>query len=157
MAKISKEGYERKREWVARRMAVNAVKGGNSGLTEKQTDLLEELCSLRHDLHCNLAHVANSDEQGIKKNLVEINIDIKSSGLPHMAFIPSGDVADYIDIDMIAELHEYGEFDYDEEYPRIYGELSDLNSQIEQYLSDIDKQYVTKYCPTGASRTLEII
>ena len=154
MAKISKEGYERKREWVARRMAVNAVKGGNSGLTEKQTDLLEELCSLRHDLHCNLGHVVHSDEQGLKKDLVEINVEIKSSGLPHMAFIPSSDTADYIDIDTIAELHEYGEFDYDEEFARIYGSLMKLHSQIEKYLSDIDKQYATDYCPTGATRTL---
>ena len=153
MAKISKEGYVRKREWAATRMAVNAVKGGNSGLTENQTDLLEELCSLRHDLHCNLAHVVHSDEQGLKKDLVEINVEIKSSGLPHMAFIPSGDVADYIDIDTIDLLHEYGEFDYDEEFARIYGSLMKLHSQIEIYLSEIDKQYATDYCPTGATRT----
>lgn len=152
MAYLTKEQYERRRENAAIRNAANSQKAIENGLTEAQAEAIERLCSVRHEFHSNLNNITQSDDYQRKRKLIDANKDIAAAGLAPMPFIPTSH-DDYIDIDTIAELYEiYGTFDYDEEYSRIYSELEALNQKIEAYLSGIDQQYGTAYCPTGLQR-----
>ena len=155
--KISSEGYERKREWAARRMVDNKK---IETLTEDQHDALSNLCSVRHNFHVNLDRLVISDSENIKKDLINANIELVESGLIPMNFIPNSE-DDFIDIDdfqLLNEIEQIPENEdekqnwYDDNYSRIYGELSNLNTNIENYLSEIDLKYGTNYKPSGASR-----
>lgn len=162
MAYLKKEQYAYRRESAARRAAANEEIAIQNGMTEEQAELISELCSLRHELHTNMDKVTINDSNiNIKPQLVELARKIDNSGLPQVPCIPIAE-GDYIDIDDIDELFETEHWPesgtdewqnkYDDEYQRIYGELEQLNNDIESYLADIDKQYKTSWCPTGALR-----
>ena len=164
MAYLKKEQYEYRRESAARRAAENEEIAVEHGMTEEQAELISELCRLRHELHTNMDAVTINDSNlNIKKELVGIARQIDESGLPQVPCIPIAE-GDYIDIDDIDELFECEKWPdsgtqewqdkYDDEYHRIYGELEQLNKDIEAYLADIDKQYGTHWCPTGALRIM---
>ncbi|MFA5068076.1 MAG: hypothetical protein WC466_08610 [Candidatus Izemoplasmatales bacterium] len=153
----SKDVYDKKREYAARKMAKNK---DIDTMTDEQHDAVANLCSIRHELHTNMHNVAISDDQNIKKKIVLANIQLRESDLPHMSFVPLDEI-DYIDIDSIEDLKLMGENPendeeknewYTENYYRISNELSELNSNIEKYLKQIDEKYGTSYCPTGLSR-----
>lgn len=164
MAYLNKEQYAYRREAAARRAADNEAIAVEHGMTEEQAELISRLCSLRHELHSNMDEVTKGDGNlDIKGRLVELAREIDEAGLPQVPCIPIAE-GDYIDIDSIDDLLEYGEWPesgtdewqekYDDEYFRIHDELSDLNNEIEKYLAGIDKQYGTKWCPTGALRIM---
>ncbi len=164
MAYLNKEQYAYRRESAARRNADNEAVAVEHGMTEEQAGLISDLCRLRHELHTNMDRVTRSDaDLRIKSKLVAANAAIKESGLMPAPCIPTGE-GDYIDIDDIDVLQEIEEWPesgtqayqdkYDDEYYRIYDELEQLNSGIEHYLADIDKQYGTAWCPSGALRIL---
>jgi hypothetical protein len=166
MARLSKEAYEGKREWAARRMNSNTKTGAESGLTEAQADALAELCSARHSLHSGRksAIMTGSNVQEI----VQCNDNLSEAGLPGIPGVPFGYHEDYLDIDNVNELQEIGQDaeghkvpsssnpDYeswlDETCERISAELEELNTRIEHYLADIDEKYGTNYNPSGATR-----
>lgn len=156
----SKEVYDKKREYAARKMLKN--KEINT-LTENQHDILSDLCSIRHGLHSNMNEVVLSDSSDYKDTLILINDRLVESGLEKIDKIPLGHGEDFIDIDTMDGLFEYGEIPedsdsdeyqdwYDEEYTRIHNELEELNKTIEKYLAKIDSIHKTSYCPTGLSR-----
>lgn len=157
MAYLSKDQYERRNENAARRMNENK---NVTSLTEAQHEALSNLCTARHELHSDLDSVITSEENTKKQELIEVNIQLKESGLTPMSFIPT-DESDFIDIDSIGELitledvdsddEDYKEW-HDENYERINGELEGLNTKIENYLSALDKAHGTNYAPTGKQR-----
>lgn len=164
MAYLTKEQYDRRRENAEQRNGQNEKIALSNGMTECQAELISELCRLRHELHTNMNAVTlNDSNRGIKSQLVKLAQQIEQSGLPKVPSIPTGE-CDYIDIDEINELLEYDEWPepdtqewqnkYDDEYSRIYGELEQLNKDIEAYLADIDKRYSTHWCPTRTLRML---
>lgn len=160
MAYLSKQQYDRRRENAAQRAIDNEAQAQQNGMTAEQAELISRLCSLRHDLHTNMDEVTKTDDNMIKRDLVNLNSEIAASGLPYVECIPT-ETEDFIDIDTIDGLYDYGDVPkddaerkqwYEENYERIYKELEDLNTNIEHYLADIDKQYNTHYAPTGALR-----
>lgn len=164
MSYLTKEQYAYRRESAARCAADNEAIAMEHGMPEKQAELISELCSMRHELHTNMDSVTKSDADiRIKSRLVKLSSKIVAAGLPQVPCIPIAE-GDYIDIDDIDELLETDEWPesgtqewqdkYDDEYARIYGELEQLNKDIEAYLADIDKQYGTSWCPTGALRIM---
>ena len=164
MAYLKKEQYEYRERAAARRAADNEAVAVEHGMTEEQAELISDLCALRHELHTNMDKVTVSDNDlRIKTRLVKQNAAIRESGLKPAECMPQWE-DDYIDIDDINELYECDEWPepgtqewqdkYDDEYARIYSELEQLNGDIEKYLAEIDKQYGTKWCPTGALRIM---
>lgn len=161
MAYLNKQQYEARERNAARRNAQNEEIGILNGMTEEQAELITDLCSLRHELHSSIDSLIKS-ETDMGARLIRLNAAILESGLDCMDFIPT-DEADYIDIDSIEGLHEYGEVPvpeddderqewYNSNYERIYDDWENLNSQIEGYLRDIDKRYGTAFAPTGKLR-----
>lgn len=161
MAKVSKEGYERKREYAGKRMKENAA---IDTLTSEQHEALSNLASVRHELHSNKHSAIISDEYGYTSKLLSVNEEINESGLTPMSFIGFKSEGDYIDIDTISLLFETEDVPdqadnpkeyqnwYDQNYERISNELEKLNTKIEKYLADIDKKHGTNYAPGGHTR-----
>lgn len=157
MAHLSQQQYAQRNENAARKMSKNSE---IESLTPEQHEALSNLCTVRHEFHCDLDHVVWSDDRKNKKKLVEANIALAESGLSAMSFIPTHP-EDYIDIDTIDELYEIEDVPEDDNereewrsdnYYRIMGELSELHNKIEDYLRNIDSEHGTQYCPTGALR-----
>ena len=87
-------------------------------------------------------------------------LSMDNAGLPWLSL---GDywAGDYIDIDDMNVLYETETVPEDDterdewidnQKGRIYDDWEKVNELIEKYLSDIDKQYKTHWCPTGALR-----
>ena len=162
MAYLSKEQYEYRRESAAIRNARNERIAIENGMSEQQASLITELCSLRHELHCNIDTCADSSENGILAKIDKLNERIRESGLEGVSFSADfGEVAMIDDIDGLVDYADDIPEDHDgEEYlawyyenkSRIVSELLQANNEIELYLADIDKKYGTSFCPTGALR-----
>ena len=159
MAQLNKEAYEGKREWAAKIMAANREK---ETLTEDQCDAIEELCSFRHELHCNqkaLFHTGSSDYSQYWDNIgycgheSDINEALRKAGLP-IIFNHEEDVLP-TDDDVDSDEYETDD-DYQEEYDELLREVlafaSGVNKEIENYLRAIDEEYGTEYAPSGATR-----
>lgn len=163
MAYFSKEVYERKREWVARRAEANkSIKT----LTEAQHDAIAEICSIRHDLHCNSKYAFISESAMYREfdfypseweyedcDLVKI---IKSNNLPDIKFTTTRTYDNWLsDYDW----NEDGEYDMDEnedEYYDAYKEafektmetLNQLDDDVRRYLKMLDEMFGTDYAPS---------
>lgn len=161
MAHLNQKQYDYRRESAAARNLNNEEIAVEHGMSEEQAGLISKLCAIRHNFHCNMDSLTKSSEDNSTFDEIE-NIEdaINESGLPQL------NVASMlIDIDDLDGLiYEYGEdvpedHDseeyrdwYDDNYARIYSELEEINKNIEKYLANIDSQYGTSWCPTGALR-----
>ena len=155
MAQLDKKAYEGKREWAAKRMAENAK---IETLTEKQHDVLQWLCTVRHDVHCNQEDFFNDEASNnsvyldyiddgnglgiIQERLIEVN-------LPNLRW--SFSIDDYMTDGMCYEL-EYTEDETEHERENCLDMAKKFNNDIEEYLANIDKEHGTNYCPSGATR-----
>lgn len=161
MAYLNKKQYEYRRESAAARNMDNESIAINHGMNEDQANLISELCSVRHELHCNIDRLTRSHEDmSIVKDLQRVEDDINNSGLPHLNVaeqlheIDDMDGLIYYYGEDVPEDHDSEEYNdwYSDNYSRIYHELDNLNDQIEDYLREIDKCYHTSFCPTGQLR-----
>ena len=165
MAKLNKEQYFRRNENAARRNEQNKEIAVDNGMSEDWANLINELCRVRHKLHCNIDTLVNSSEgtaTEIRNSLRDINTELKEGGYKYIDSLPSNK-GDYIDIDSIDDIMEIEDLpsDFDERdkylserYEEIYDQWSEVNSTIEAYLRSIDKKYGTSWCPTGTHRML---
>lgn len=161
MAYLNKEQYAYRAESAAKRNAENEAIAVENGMSEKDAELVSELCSVRHEFHCSLDGFAKGDDNSMLMNRIrDIEGRIDHSELPSLNIVSFLEDIDDMDGliyeygDDVPEDHDSDEFHewYDDNYQRIYGELSDINNEIEQYLIDIDKKYKTSFAPTGALR-----
>ena len=149
--KLSKEAYEGKREWASKKMADMKM---ITTLTEEQHDVLAELCSFRHELHTNQESLFNTESANYPffNEMLSggINEKLKEVGLPE---IKSLDVL-YDDFPTDMDIfYDIAEFETNEEGLEIaLQRASEINSAIEGYLLEIDKQHGTSYCPSGYTR-----
>lgn len=161
MAYLKKEQYEYREKAAARRAADNEQIAVEHGMTKEQAGLISDLCALRHELHTNIQHYLCNNTEACKA-LYDMVERIDESGLQELDL---GDYwgGDYIDIDdfeMLFETVKVPEDDnernewFDNEGWRISQDWENVNSIIEEYLRLIDKQYGTKWCPTGALRIM---
>lgn len=160
MAFLKKEQYEYRREAAAERNMRNELKAVDNGMTAKQAELISELCSLRHKLHCSMDSIVKDNDGDIYKRFVSLEERMEESGLPELGGSRTLEEMDDMDGlifyygEDVPQDHDSAEFQewYKEEYSRIYDELSDVNDTIEKYLKKIDDKYKTSFCPTGTLR-----
>lgn len=150
--------YERKNEWAANRMEQNK---NIDTLTEQQHDALAWLCSIRHTIHTNQKSmfISNSVDfdlwkyiDGVDDNTIKEKLE--SVGLPNnlswdALFVPS----DY-DYNMRFNEDKSWYNDYDAAYEIHIDFLEKVNTDIENYLRNIDKEHGTNYAPSGHTRLL---
>ena len=181
MGKLDKETYERKRLWAEKRAEGNRNKC--SALTEEQHNVLEWLCSVRHEMHCSIESIWCGDTETLNpfdnscgpSAVVE---RIKEVGLPDFGYdldldsLPfADDFFNVLDEDERDEWEQKAEeLNEDEsgfvhsgaslwkedsgEYDVFYSAMEGLNSAVEEYLRMVDKQYGTDYAPSGHARQL---
>ena len=153
MAYLSKEAYDRKREWAARKHKKQKCV---TALSEEQHEVLAELCRIRHELHCNkdaFFITGRADYRSTRAYFPNeigdgrINEDLASVGLPIIRWSHS-----FLDFPDDNAWQEGGYEDWDEAYEAARDMAEDLNSNIEDYLRNIDEEYGTEYAPSGATR-----
>lgn len=161
MAHLNQKQYDYRRESAAARNLNNEEIAVEHGMSEEQAGLISKLCAIRHNFHCNMDSLTKSSEDNSTFDEIE-NIEdaINESGLPQLNVASM--LLDIDDLDGL--IYEYGEdvpedHDseeyrdwYDDNYARIYSELEEINKNIEKDLANIDSQYGTHWCPTGALR-----
>ncbi len=162
MAYLNKEQYEYRREAAAARNVKNESIAVDNGMTEQQADLISRLCSLRHELHCSMDDIVKGNDvaKDIRERFASLEDKMGESDLPELGV--SGWLEDLDDMDGliyyygedVPEDHDSDEFKewYNNEYKRVYDELSELHDSIEKYLKEIDEKYKTSFWPTGALR-----
>lgn len=161
MSDLRKEFFDRRKRNAERRNYNNYQKAQGNGMTEKEAELVTELCQLRHQAHSNMNSLAvNCDYDGIYKELLRVKEEINETKLPHLDY-GSFDKGEYMDIDSFDVLYEtetVPEDDdereqwHDEHRGRIFADLQKLNEIIEDYLAKIDSRYNTSFKPTGMQR-----
>jgi hypothetical protein len=162
MAYLNKEQYKYRREAAAARNVKNESIAVDNGMTEQQADLISRLCSLRHELHCSMEDIVKGNDvaEDIRERFASLEDKMGESGLSELGV--SGWLEDLDDMDGliyyygedVPEDHDSDEFKewYNNEYKRVYDELSELHDSIEKYLKEIDEKYKTSFWPTGALR-----
>ena len=164
MAYLTKDQYFKREQNAAKRNQENAEKAAGNGMSEQQQNAVKDLCSFRHDFHCNIDHIAvNDQDTRYKQRAVEINERLDLLGLPTIEGIPTRR-EDYLDIDDLCERIENAHLDGDDLYEKdeakwvddTLNEIKDMlytaHENMEKCLSKIDKIYNTNFCPTGTLR-----
>lgn len=175
-----KQMYEAKREWAAKRMKENAE---IETLTEEQHEVLEWLCTIRHELHTSKDSVWNNNSDALKPfdnscGDYEVNQRLKRVGLKPIElqfdYISCPTVSDFdcLSRDEQDEWQEKADR-YNNEHPNSMGhssislwqeesweyrdfleDIERINDNIEKYLKEIDEMHGTNYCPSGYTRLL---
>lgn len=163
MGYLSKEAYERKNEYAARRMHNNAQ---IDSLTEEQHEFLAELCEFRHELHCNQNALFLSecaDYNRYWNYISELSNKASAVGLQFNGYDEDTGIElvsdSYYDYDISEDDYE-SEDDYVEAKEEAYNDAQievlkfaqKLNFDIEKFLAKIDAEHGTDYCPAGATR-----
>lgn len=174
MGKIDKDGYDRKREWAAKKMAAQRE---IETLTEEQHEALAEVCRIRHTFHCEMYDYFDGEAPTEGWEIFEkINDLLSDAGLKTI---------DFTDYDMLPCVNDYYYVISDEErdgweakadkfnskrqgglmhnglslwkeesgeYDTFCDGIEELHNQIENYLYAIDREHGTSYAPSGATR-----
>jgi hypothetical protein len=133
-----------------------------SGITEEQADLIIELCSFRHEFHCNMGSIVN-DQGNWLREFDSLNERLHDA----FGFWVDAPNTDEIDDMQVATEPDYAEETgmpdrdadedawqdwYDDTFSHIQDQLSALHDSMEDYLRKIDEKFGTSFCPTGALR-----
>ncbi len=149
MSKLNNEQYTYRKESAASKMAEN--KENCNTLTEVQHDLIEEICTIRHEIHCDQDSVFNTESSSHNKfiNFLDnINLKLKKVELNIINF--------NIDFEMLITDFDYYEMEsfdsIEDAKEKSSEECTAINNDIELFLKNIDKKHGTNYCPTGSLR-----
>lgn len=145
-------------------------------LTEEQHEVIQWLCSVRHEIHSSWRGMFNveSADRDLLKHLdsiydeYSINLRLASVGLSSINFginpewIAGSDDYDYTEDEDKEEYENKAEKDprgmtayelwYEDAYEIFCSDMSKVNDAIENYLVEIDKKHGTNYCPSGWQR-----
>jgi len=154
---LNEEEYERRNEAAAQRMEKNAE---NTSLSEEQHEVLAELCSIRHKMHChpNGFWISESCDYRIFFNYIdsEINELLRNAGLPAIKFPDATNCPSDADWDMELNQSDYSDDEWEDMMDDAHHEALNfaekINTIIEDYLKKIDEKHGTNYAPTGALR-----
>jgi len=149
MSIISKEGYEAKARYASNNARDNEEILDNEELSNK----LDRICAIRHQLHsCNRAALYNTESSNFEEmwNIVELQTFAGEEVLDETN-CPS-------DIDWsenIIDKEEYQD-NYEVYNDYMFGffakKIEEINKKVEEKLRQVDAEYGTSYCPSGASR-----
>ena len=125
-------------------------------LTSEQHEQIRELCAMRHLLHSgDIFNTESSDYRTCSNYFFEL-VEIEGVG----SLDVSSDFEELItNMDLEFEYYEVAEEER-EDYDTVFADLISrhneeielINTQIEDFLRDIDNQHGTKSAPTGKSR-----
>lgn len=163
--------------YIDKRNRENEEIGLENGLTENQIEAIENICRLRHEIHCTDASSVVSQNDNITEYLKKINDEIRENNLPEIDVDEYTYLDDWLDDLCWDELAEETRPPYyakaqkeidngckdnidDLAYKLFFEDAVDvcgdiiekINNKIEHWLRSIDEKYGTKYEPTGGQR-----
>lgn len=159
MAHFTKEQYQGKTEWAAKRMSENL---DNSSLTTEQHDAVATICTLRHEAHTSFNQYWNPQGTSTLSNLFpsEWETDypiveqlIQEANLPQIIWSTK---RTYSNSPSIEDFYEEIGDDMDEDEKNeilddmkneLQETLNRLDQDVRDYLAYIDKVYGTNYAP----------
>ena len=162
MAYLTKEEYERRNKNAAKKMAANK-EIAQGRLSDEQCELLEQLCKLRHEIHCLGASELFNSESNKSDTMNEIDgehliYEVKKS-FPQASIIQDIEISEIpSDMDWYEGLIDQEEYEEDFENYRqesleyLTNILHRWNEQVEEFLGIIDEEFGTSYRPTGWQR-----
>lgn len=139
--------YEAKQAYIENKIGENMQ---IETLTEDQHIALNDLCRIRHEMHCNHDGFFNTESQYYNKfwALIDngINEMLTNVGLEKINF-------DYDEFEMVTDV-DYADmgYSYDDAIQFVYNITEGFNEEIEKYLREIDRKHGTHYAPTGMAR-----
>lgn len=123
-------------------------------LTPEQHDTLEELASLRHEIHTSAKDMYNPEningEKGWKR-LYEINSELNRLKLGELELLNPEDYPTSEDRSL-GLLDDDSEESEEENRTKFFDMMEDLNNQMERILRNIDERHNTHYAPGGFTR-----
>jgi len=174
MAILSKDIYDKKASWAAKRMSENK---SISALNEEQHDALSTIASTRHNLHISSGgNPSRYDNEGYSKffgttyydSKGEIYDLIEENNLPNFISYLKIDEFTYLggddwnedEIDDYEENIDIDSDEYEEKYDAylniILNNVQKLDQSVRDYLAYIDYLYSTNYSPSGGDASLYI-
>jgi hypothetical protein len=159
MGMLNKEQYEYRRESAARRAYDN--KTSCDSLTEEQHDLLAEICSMRHEIHCNQSSLYNTGSGSYSEywhwlsdaadDGEDINSKLKRAGMKTIEWSTNMEEAECDNDRYDGIIDDTDEAD-EENRDSFYERMESINNDIEAYLRIVDEKHGTDYCPSGFLR-----
>jgi hypothetical protein len=169
MAFFTKEVYDKKAAYAAQRMEENKE---NNRIGNADHEALSDICSMRHQLHCmdgKAGYCQEMQDADIITGM--LNIDDEHSFYQIIFNLDLKIKAKEVVLGRLNQLYnEYMRMDndaYDEDMPenenerhqhidnhiQEYADLFEkVNCTIEKFLSEVDLEFESDYCPSGASR-----
>jgi len=172
MSRLTPEERARRAHNTERQQAWNVNLGIRGGLSQEQICLLTELGTFRHWLHCNKSSASFRESAEFEKISVECSAysDCEEQGIRERVAALFG-LAPFSRIDWTDD----STLELDESWhpPAKHGaerraylasfleqvaetnvrKFDRINTQIEDFLTTIDDQYGTGFCPTGKTRS----
>lgn len=142
MARKSKEQYQRHTENAHAKQ--NSMKEITT-LTEEQHEALSQVCSIRHELHSNQKSLFNSESSKYSTLLNYLDGGIKE-------ILNSAKLKNNLSWNIVELPSDYDCDDIELGLSEVFTFAERVNTEIENYLREIDKLHGTNYCPTGALR-----
>ena len=155
--RLRQQMFDRRANAAARRANENAAIAEAAGLSEEQIEVITEVCSLRHEVHTRMADIAISDSNTPAFNRLACTFfgmwegdgRVAEVGLPALKGVNDWE---FSSVEMEREVRDLTDAERDEVIAAACEWLEGFNTAVERWLADIDKQYGTHYCPTGAQR-----
>ena len=151
MAKLTQEQYERRRENAVVRHEENKK---ITSITEEQHNIIAEVCDMRHKIHSSgdeLYNMQSLFSQEATTWLEEINSRLITVRLRKIDNIPCAEDFPTAEDKYCGVIEEEEE---EENVEKFYSMMNELNNSIEQWLTRIDTEHGTNYCPTGTHRMM---
>lgn len=148
MSYLSSDEYDRQKRSAERRHDQNARV---DSLSEEEHSTLRELCRIRHNVHSSKREMYNGEYTSpLFRELYEISRKIKALNLGQIDIPLLDEFPTSLDRDngIIDDTDEA-----EEENVELFNNMMEqINDDIERILRQIDKDYGTKYAPTGKQR-----
>ena len=166
MSILSKDAYYNRQQYANKKNMQNSEIAIENGMTEEQAEVITDLCRIRHYLHCNsdkLFHSYGSEywtiidyiDGGISDILKGVKLPNKGMSWNYENLLQEHDYDDDITEEDYEDERDYEDARtkaYQEAYKACHDFMVKVNKDIELYLRNIDKQYKTKFEPTGSTR-----
>jgi hypothetical protein len=145
MAYKTKDEYQRHTENAHKRQS--EMRENIATLTEEQHEALSQVCSIRHELHSNQKSLFCSESSKYSTLLNYLDGGVKE-------ILNSANLKNSLSWNIIDLPSDYDCEDPDKGLTEVFSFVSKVNSEIENYLREIDEVHGTSYCPTGALRVM---
>lgn len=154
--------YDRKLQYVGKKMNENRTVSLENGLSEEQIEFIINACSMRHVMHTNINALYNMEHslhsslsnwieelpgKAADLNLIPLKYTINLDNVGTAQYWDEFDGADFAEEDVCVT--ERARQEYEE---KAINNFCTIHDDVENWLRQIDEKYKTSFAPTGSNR-----